>query len=195
MANKPKWVKTGSAGTARKQAPVNMRNEEHQYVIDGYLVDEVLDQIPSTLSILGAHISVTGPQRNSKVVIPNAARKLGVSSMYSRAAQTAGRMTFDQTSKSNIKTKVTEVCKVLGFVREKAMFKYITISNGKGVVRFNFATKEIKPDETDLRKKLKVLGATIGSGQVQSVISDLNAKKYRCTIKEEPVKFVMCYKE
>ena len=98
-------------------------------------------------------------------------------------------------SEDAIKKYVKEGCIKSNINPDKAYFKFLLLSNGKGNVVFRLATKEIKPDSTDLRKKLKVLGATEGSGQVQSVIADLNAKKYKCVIKEEPVKFVMCYKE
>lgn len=180
---------------AKKQAPVNMRNEAHQFVIDGYLVDEVLSQLPPTIQIIQACIRVHKIDSSRKLVVPNALRKLGVGSMWSRGAAIACQIMFDQTSKENIKQKVAAVCKQMGFNRPRAYFKYIVLANAVGTLKFEQCTKEIKPDETDLRKKLRVLGATVGQGQVQNVIATLNAKKYKCVIKEEPVKFVMCYKE
>jgi len=178
-----------------KQAPANMRKEEHQFVIDGYLVNEVLAQLPPSIKILGGCIRISTWEKSGKIIVPNAARKCGVTSMHIRGSNKTAQIVFDSISKEAIKRKLAEACKVLNFPPAGAAFRYLLLSNGKGNVMFRFATKEIKPDETDLRKKLKVLGATEGQGQVQSVIADLNAKKYKCVIKEEPVKFVMCYKE
>ena len=47
---KKKFVQSGAP--RNKQASVNMRKEEHQFVIDGYLVNEVLSHIPPTIKIL-----------------------------------------------------------------------------------------------------------------------------------------------
>lgn len=193
VRNKRVFVKS-SSGTKRI-APIDMRKEEHQFVIDGYLVDEVLSQIPPILKILGGNVTIMNKEKNGKIVVPNIVRKLGVTSMYRTGSMQAASIVFDQISKEAIKNNVSLACKTLNMDRSRAYFRSILLSNGAGTVRFKHVTKEIKPDETDLRKKLRVMGATLGHGKVQSVISSLNAKKYKCVIKEEPVKFVMCYKE
>ena len=190
---KKKFVQSGAP--RNKQASVNMRKEEHQFVIDGYLVNEVLSHIPPTIKILGARVIVNSMGLRHKVVIPNALRKCGISVITERAPSKECTFTFDATNEQIIRRYVKEGSIKLGLDPNKAYFQYVLLSNEKGNVMFRHCTKEIRPDETDLRKKLRVLGATEGTGQTQSVISELNAKKYRCVIKEEPVKFVMCYKE
>lgn len=179
---------------AKKVAPVNMKHEEHQFVIDAYQVEEVLSEIPSTLKIIQAQVLVNNNGHHRKVVVPNALRKLGVSHISERSERRQTSIIVDEISKSALKDKVLEVCKIMNADINKAYFKHIVLSNDQGAVKFQYATKEIKPDETDLRKKLKVLGAILGVGRVQSVINELNAKKYVCHIKEESVKFVMCKK-
>lgn len=190
---KARFVKSGAPRI--KQAPVNMRKEEHQFVIDGYLVNEVLSQLPPTIKILGAAVLAYSSAPKHKVVVPNTLRKLGIGVIYERSSIKEIKFSFDANSPEAIRRCVKEGCVKLNIDAAKAYFGYLLLSNGKGNVMFRHCTKEIRPDETDQRKKLRVLGATEGQGQVQSVISDLNAKKYRCVIKEEPVKFVMCYKD
>lgn len=184
-----------SSKGSKKIAPVNMRKEEHQFVIDGYLVDEVLSQIPASLTIIGASVYTVRREKSSKVVVPNVLRKYGVSHIWKQGSTTRTALIFDQISKQALKDKIAHVCRVQGSEYQGSSFKYIILSNGKGTVKFEFCTKEITPDETDLRKKLKVLGAVMGQEQVQSVISDLNASKYKCVIRQEAVKLIMCSKE
>ena len=180
---------------AKRLAPVNMRKEEYQFVIDGTLVDEVLSHIPAGMNIVGAQVYTTKREKSSKIVIPNALKKYGVTHIHKQGSATRTSMIFDKISRQGIKEKVHHVCKAVGSDYQGAYFKYIVLSNGKGTVKFQFCTKEITPDETDLRKKLKVLGAIMGQEQVQSVIQDLHASKYKCVIRQEPVKLVMCSKE
>lgn len=193
MHNK-KSVFTRKGSGTKKIAPINMRKEEHQFVIDGYLVDEVLKQVPAGLKIIQAYVYAVDHKSTAKIAIPNSLKKLGVSSIYTAGSSKRVTLTFDQTSKENIKNKLDQVCKLLNLDRNRAYFRYVVLSNGEGTVKFEHCTKEIKPDETDLRKKLRVLGATLGTGKVQSVISNLNASKYVCHIKEQPVRFIMCSK-
>ena len=80
---KKKFVQSGAP--RNKQASVNMRKEEHQFVIDGYLVNEVLSHIPPTIKILGARVIVNSMGLRHKVVIPNALRKCGISVISERA--------------------------------------------------------------------------------------------------------------
>jgi HrpA-like RNA helicase len=183
-------------GVGRKKiAPINMKKEEHQFVIDAYLVDEVLSQIPADIKIIQACIYCIKREKNHRIIVSNALRKEGCSSAYLQGECVRYQLIFDQTTKSVIRSKYEKICELTGADRRYSYFRYLVLANKNGNVKFEHTTKEIKPDETDLRKKLRVLGATTGSGQVQSVISDLNAKKYRCSIKEEPVKFVMCYRD
>lgn len=192
--SKVQVFKRASKG-AKRLAPINMRKEEYQFVIDGTLVDEVLSKIPNGMNIIGAQVYTTHREKSSKIMVPNALKKYGVSHIYKQGSASRTSLIFDKISKQGIKEKVSYVCKSMNSEYQRAYFKYIVLSNGKGTVKFQFCTKEITPDETDLRKKLKVLGAIMGQEQVQSVISDLHATKYKCVIRQEPVKLIMCSKE
>lgn len=187
-----RFIRQSSGG--KRIAPINMRKEEHQYVIDGIHVDEVLKQIPSNLQIIQAQILMGSGGRNRKIVVSNELKKLGVSHIHEQQERQRASIIVDEISKDGLREKVSAVCKYMSIDPSRAYFNYIILSNKEGNVKFLKCTKEIKPDETDLRKKLKVLGATMGTGRVQSVLTDLNAKKYVCKIKEEAVKFVMCSK-
>ena len=185
----------------RKVAPVNMRREEHQFVIDGYLVDEVLKQIPAQIKIVQAYINLMNRVPDVRIAVPNVLKKLGVTAMRDSGARKTVSVIFDKPSKEFIKQQVSKICKILNFPYEKAYFRYVVLSNTPydskeyTALKFEHCTKEIKPNELDLRKKLRVLGATTGQGKVQSLISELGAHKYSCVIKEEPAKFIMCSKE
>lgn len=184
------------AGTgAKKIAPVNMKKEEHQFVIDGYLVDEVLRQIPPTLVINQAHVCLIKRGLERRLVVVNELKKHGVTVLREQGTALRGSLICDKISKAGLIGKVKTACKMLNMPYDKAYFKYIVLANDDGAAIFEHCTKEIRPDETDLRKKLRVLGATSGTGKVQSVIQEIGAKKFRCVIKEEPVKLIMCSRE
>ena len=101
-------------------------------------------------------------------------------------------LVFDQVTKTTIRKAIKEVSKALDLNEEAAYLKYIVLSNGQGSGKFERTTKEIRPDETDLRKKLTVLGLTDAEGKIQTLIADISAKKYVCKIQEVSTRTVIC---
>lgn len=190
---KPTFVRQ-RLGTA-KIAPVDMRKDEHQFVIDGYLIEEVLNQIPEGIHILQAQVWLIKRGSDQQITIPIKLRKLGVTTI--RQTEPVKRITlrFDACKKGEIRKSVGDVCRELEIPFGKSYFGYIVLSNGEGAGKFKHCTKEIHPDVTDKRKKLRVLGLVSGQGKVQSLVADLGAKKFKCSIKEEAVKLVMCSRE
>ena len=180
---------------SKKVASINMRREEHQFVIDGFLIDEVLKQIPPGIKIIQAYVHLIKRDKEQRIAVPNALRKYGITMIRNAGLAKRASMIFDATNKENIKQNISKACIALDMPYQKAYFRYVVLSNADGTVKFEHCTKEIKPDELDQRKKLRVLGATEGSGKVQSLIAALGAKKFRCVIKEEPVKLIMCSRE
>lgn len=179
----------------KKVAPVNMKKEEHQFVIDGYLIDEVLHQIPPKIKIIQAQVVLMKRGLEQRIAVPNNLRKLGVMRINDIGACKRAFMQFDATSHTHLRDSVKQTCEALQMPYPKSYFKYIVLAIEGAACKFLHCTKEIKPDELDQRKKLRVLGATEGQGRVQSLLAELGAKKFKCTIKEEPVKLIMCSRE
>lgn len=177
---------------AKRIAPINMRKNEHQFVIDGFLIEEVLKQIPSNIKILQAYVCLIKRGVEKRMVVSNHLRKLGVTTINQIDYTNKATLIFDEITREIIINNVKKVCQELNFDYEKAYFGYIVLSNGEATGKFTHTTKEVHPDERDLRKKLRVLGLVLGSGKVQSLVTDLGAKKFTCSIKEEIVKMVMC---
>lgn len=172
----------------------NMKKDSHQFVIDGFLVDEVLSQIPNDIKIIQSRISCVVSPSNTKIVVPNKLRKLGVEYMRTRSYGKEIIIVMDEAKPMTIKKNVDQACQEAGVPRARAFFQYIVLSNGEATGKFEHCTKEINPDETDLRKKLRVLGLVTGQGPVQGLISQLGAKKYLCQVREETVRLMMCSK-
>lgn len=180
---------------AKKLAPKSMKQKvATQFCIDGYLVDEVLNQIPSGVKIIGAKVYLGKSFSKKKCTIPNSLKKLGVQSLYEHVPAQEAIFVFDEIGKSTIKNRIEDVAKYIEADTSKAYFKYITLDNGECKGRFERTTKEIKPYDEDLRKKLVVLGLTDAEGKVTSLIHDLGAKKYECKIQMAEVRTIMCSK-
>lgn len=164
-----------------------------QFCIDGVLVDEVLKNL-NGVSIIGAKVYVGKAFSKHKCTIPNSLKKMGVQSMYEHVPAQEAIMVFDNTNKATILEKVAEVCKYIDGDKSKAYFKYLTVSNGESTGKFERCTKEIKPYDEDLRRKLVVLGLTDGDGKISSLIATLGAKKYECQITMEEKRVIICSK-
>jgi hypothetical protein len=180
------------AGT-KKLAPKSMKNKvATQFCIDGFLVNDVLRQIPNDVKIIGAKVYVGKSFSKKKQNIPTSLKKMGVISLYEHIPAQEAILVFDETTKKTILEKVADVCKFIDGDPAKAYVKYITLDNGASVGKFERCTKEIKPYDEDLRKKLVVLGLTDAEGKIQTLIRDLGAKKYECKIQMTEVRTIMC---
>jgi hypothetical protein len=177
-----------------KLAPKNLKKDKTvtQYCIDGYLVNEVLDDLPTGVTIIGAKVLIGSVHQRHKIVVPNRMKRLGVQMIQESVATQQATLVFDQVSKTVIKSKVAQVSRSMGVDPNLAFFKYITLQVTDATGKFEHCTKEIKPDETDLRKKLRVLGLEDAEGEVKNLIKVLSAKKYMCTIQHEQVRTIIC---
>lgn len=194
-------IKVPSKGRARahlgqqKLAPVNMRKDATQFVIDAFFIDEVLSLIPDGINIIQAEIWLYKRDVDNRLMIPNVLKALGVIYMRESGMVKSTKLIFDETTKEQIKRNVQKVATALDMPYSKAYFKSIVLSNADGAGKFEHTTKEIRPDDTDLRKKLRVMGLTSGQGKVQALVAAINAKKFRCTVKQEAVRIVMCSRD
>lgn len=190
---KPVFVRK-SVGT-RKLAPIDMRKEEYQFVIEGFLINDVLNQIPDEIQILQAVVVITKRGTDHRVALSSRMRRLGITYIRQTEPVKTVHIKFDVTRKAEIRKNVTQACMELEVPFQKSFFKYIVLSNKEGAGKFKHCTKEIHPDASDKRKKLRVMGLVQGQGKVQSLVADLGAKKFKCSIKEEAVKLIMCSRE
>jgi hypothetical protein len=163
-----------------------------QYCIDGVLVDEVLDNLPTGIEIIGCKIRIGTHLMQQKGIVPNNLRKYGCTYMRHSLPSTSAEITLDAVNPKQIKTSVGKVAESIGADPEKAYFQYIVLSNGESAGKFQRTTKEIHPDERDLRKKAVVLGLTDGQGKVQGLIRDIGAKNFKCSWEEVTVRMVTC---
>jgi hypothetical protein len=183
-------------GTKKLVKDKKQKTREYvQYCIDAYRIEEVFNQIPKDVNIIGASAVVGKGYNKHKIVVPTKLKKLGMQTMREHQPGIEGIMVFDAVSVNAIRKAIKAACAELGVDYDKAYFKYITLSNGDGVGKFKRCTKEIKPDETDLRKKLIVMGLEDADGDIKSLIRTLGASAYRCSIKEEVVRTMTCQKE
>ena len=171
----------------------NKKDVKTQFCIDGYLVSEVLAGIPEGVSIVGAQVRVGKSFNKYKMVVPNKLKRKGVTAMKTFPSVEV-TVTFDAVAKGTITRIVKEACTILDIEAERAWFKYITLGKDGAAGKFVRCTKEIRPDETDLRKKLTVLGLVEGTGRISTLISALSAKKYECRMSEVPVRTIICSK-
>lgn len=167
----------------------------HQFCIDGYLVDEVLKQVPSGIEISGAKVEIGTNLGTRSLPVHNSLKRLGVQKIHESLPNKRAFLVFDHVNKSEISSATKKACEALNLDYKKAQFEYLLLQNKDGSGRFTRVTKEIRPHSEDYRRKLKVLGLTHGSGRVQDLISELGAKKYFCEFREEVVKLAICRPE
>ena len=178
-----------------KLAPKNMKMDKtFQWCMDSILVDETLDDLPKGITIIGAKVRLGSPFTRARKIISTKLKKMGVTYLSSTVPSVEAVLVFDQVAKGTIKQHVKAAAKEIGADYERAYFQYITLTNGQGTGKFQRTTKEMRPDDRDLRKKAVVLGLTEGEAKVQSLISDLSANKYFCKKQTIEVTTVLCSK-
>ena len=175
-----------------KKAAAKKGRDATQFCIDGYLIEDVLKQLSDKVSIIGAKVVVGKAFSKKKIAIPNSLKAKGVMALTHNVPSKCAHMVFDRIKGSVILKKVREVAKEIDSDADQAYFQYLTLDNGKGAGKFERTTKEIKPYDEDLRRKLVVLGLVDAQGNVNSLIKSLGAKKYVCHITTEQKRVLMC---
>ncbi len=163
-----------------------------QYCIDGYLVDEVLDSLPRDVKIIGAKVRIGQSYSKHKKAVPSRLKKLGVWSLHEHKPAKEAILVFDETTKRIIKANVAKACEAIGETTDKAYFMYITLNTGTTTGKFVHTTKDKNPDDSDLRKKVRVLGLEDTDGNARALITALSAKKYTCRVETQTVRTIVC---
>jgi len=180
---------------SKKEFPKLKRGVGIQFCIDGVLVHEVLKMLPKNIKIYGARVFLKEFGKGNKIVIQNALRRLGVTSIFERRSTKDVSITFDEVPREIIEHNTKKVCEMIGTNYLKAYFHTITLANKEASAQFSRTTKEIHPDETDLRKKLIVLGAIEGKGPVHNLFADIGAAEFECSVQEVTVRTAICKKK
>ena len=182
--------RTGQKKVAKKYKS----KDETQYCIDGVLINEVLDNLSDKVEIIGAKVYVGLGYKKKKLAISNKLKRLGVQSIYANEPNKQAIVVFDATTKATIKRKCREVAREIIADVDKAYFKYLTVRGADGSGKFERTTKDIRPDDTDLRRKMIVLGLTEAEGKVNSLLAVLHAEAYKCKIDTVEVRTFICTK-
>lgn len=180
---------------AKKRAPSKMKlDKTFQFCIDGTLVKETLEDLPKGVTIVGARVRLGTQFKRQRAVVPTKLRKSGCCYMCHVLPSTEAELAFDQVEAKTIIKASREVSKHIGCDADRAYFRYLTLSNGKSTGKFVRTTKEMRPDERDLRKKAVVLGLEDAEGQIQTLIADISANKYYCHKQTIEVTTILCSK-
>jgi hypothetical protein len=181
--------RTGAKKLAKKVV------DKTQYCIDGVLVNEVLDGLPTKgVKIIGATVDINHYSQRKRLPIPNKLKRLGLSLYSQREVDVRAAITFDETTADVIKRNVRLICNALGADPAKATFHYLTLQNGTSAGKFIRTKKDITPSDNDLRKKTNVLGLVDAQGDVASLIRGVSADAYTCNIQTVETRVVICNK-
>ena len=177
---------------SRKEFTKFHPKEGMENCIDAHLVSEVT--IPKGIKILGTNIMLKQFGKSHKLIVPNALKKLGVSTMRETVPIREISMNFDEVSQSKIIKNVKIVCLKMGLDWRKAHHRSLTLADENNTTSclFRRTMKENHPDETDLRKKLVVLAAKEGKGKVHDLFTKLGVAKFICAFETIQVKVAKC---
>lgn len=175
-----------------KRTPLT--KELTQYCIDAYLFDEVMNLIPQEIKIQNIQLEAGTTFGKRKVIVPNHLKSLGVSYMREPYGQKEIYFNFEGISRAAIKKNVIEACSKLGLSRAMVKVRSIVLLYDGAEAYFVRTKKSIKPDETDLRKKLTVLGVVSGAGQMSKLYEKLSVKQYSCKFETVETRIVRCAK-
>lgn len=163
-----------------------------QHCIEGYQVEKVLEGFSSDVTILKCDFVIGKFAAKRRVPISTKLEKLGVKLLYEHLPIRYAYLHLENVVPQEIREVVSIVAEEICAPKESAYFKKMEIGDADGSGIFNLFTKEIHPDTTDRRKKVKVLGLTSVEGRIQGVLGKLSAKKYECEVKIEQIKTVIC---
>lgn len=166
-----------------------------QYCIDSISFKEVMDMIPKTVEISDMWWEIGHTFGKTRYNVPSKLQKLGVKyiSMPSAGRRYNGR--FTNIARTKMVDNIKAVCAEAGVGFDKARIDKMKLEYDGVEAIFKYNTKEIRPDNTDQRKKLKVLGVTdITGGGLSKLLAQLSLNKYSCKIEEVTTKRVICKK-
>jgi len=170
--------------------------DQTQHCIDAYLLDEVLAAIPQNVHILRLYATIGSTLHTRKAPVSNKLRRLGVTSMQVPRLVTSKRVTvlFEGASRNTIKNNCVKIAKEIGCTADEVWVDNCLLSYDNVNALFQRTTKELRPDDTDQRKKLKVLGLKHVNGDTKELLRVLSATSYKCDIQVVPVRTMICSK-
>lgn len=167
-----------------------------QYCIDACMFDETLAEIPASVKIKKLWWKVGDPfgtkRRNE---VSNKLKQLGV---YYRSVPSVAKELngcFEDLPRPTMKENLDKICELEGLDRQRVRVQRILLTYEDVEADFRRIRKQIKPDKTDQRKKLTVLGLEQNSGPIAKLIKQMSLGKYSCKVENVTVKRVVCNKE
>jgi len=165
-----------------KKAVAGLKPKEMvQYCIDAYLFGDVMKSVPKSISIESVSFELGSSYKlRRRAAISNKMRKLGITSCRQTVPSIEYGVRIDGVGREALKKMAKELSKETNEDMDFARVSRLTLSYKESEATFNRTAKATKPDETDLRKKLKLLGLVSSEGNVVELIRELSASKYSC---------------
>lgn len=165
-----------------------------QYCADVCYFNETLRAVPRSIKIESISFTMGNLMlKRKRKAVPNDLKRLGVTS--SRETLNSTEHLVRMQGISSRKSLVDTARKLSGKLDEDlgwARVQRMELSYMGAKATFSKTTKAIHPDDSDMRRKLKVLGLTNSEGNIAPLIKELSAKKYSCTFQRTFSDHIIC---
>ena len=164
-----------------------------QYCLDSQYVLETLKSLPNDVKVETLRFRIGTSHKSKRLTIPNKLSRLGVRYYRTSVPKLEAIGHFVSMTRTKMKEFIHNIAQEMGDTDvQKACVETMTVSH-KGVnASFARVKKEIRPDDTDQRKKLHVLGLTTHEGNLVDLLKALSLTKYACKIDIRPTRVITC---
>jgi len=176
-----------------------VKGEVRQYCIDAVYFPEVIKDIPKDVDIIEMRVRCGNPFGRTKLAVSKEMRKLGI--LYRSIPKPDCKevdIKFEGLTREQMAKNLKKICADENLDYSKAKVRSIVVTADGVTARFKEVKKEIRPDETDQRKKLNVLGLDITEkekgGHIAKLIRAMSLARYSCNMERIEVYRIMCSK-
>lgn len=163
-----------------------------QHCIEAHYVDELLE-IPDEVKIESVQWEIGEMHKKNQIKVPNKLKLLGVNYMRQLHATQHLEGTFEDCSRDEIRRRMQMICKETGHNPKRFRVRYAKIAVEGAEATFKRVQKELRPTQ-DLRQKVKVLGLSTHTGNINKLLRAVSAKKFTCQIDYVTTRTVVCSK-
>jgi hypothetical protein len=152
-----------------------------QYCIDAVHFTEVLNRIPSEVTINKLLFEIGNPLGKLREDPGVKLKALGVNYIRRPHDRKEYNGSFEGISRSKMTQNVKEICKEVNVLISDVRVVGLHIEHKDVKAYFKRVKKDIRPDTTDQRKKLTLLGMESYEGEkISGLIAALSLDKYSC---------------
>jgi len=176
-----------------------VRHEVRQYCIDAVNFPDVIKAIPKEIDIISMRIRIGNPFGRSKLNVNTAMRKLGI--LYRTIPKPECKevlVKFEGMTRPQMIANLKKICENESLDYDKAKVRSMIVTHAGVTAHFKEIKKEIRPDNTDQRRKLNVLGLDITEkmkdGHIAKLIRAMSLARYSCNMEKIEVYRIMCSK-